>query len=53
MKIVKKNSTENCHFYSREISVYITWECLRNDDPAKQFLFGRSGSAIKRLNYIF
>ena len=27
----KKNSTENCHFYSREKSVYIAWACFRND----------------------
>ena len=20
--------TENCHFYSREISLFIAWECL-------------------------
>ena len=25
-----KNSTENCHFYSREKSLYITWACFRN-----------------------
>ena len=31
MKIVKKNSTENFHFYSRDISLYIAWECLRNE----------------------
>ena len=30
MKIVKKKSTENCHFYSREKSLYIAWECFRN-----------------------
>ena len=30
MKIVKKKSTGNCHFYSREISLFIAWECLRN-----------------------
>ena len=24
-------STENCHFYSREISLYIAWACFRND----------------------
>ena len=23
-------STENCHFYSREISLYIPWECFRD-----------------------
>ena len=29
----EKFSTENCHFYSREISLYIAWECLRNVTP--------------------
>ena len=24
------NSTENCHFYSREKSMYIAWACFRN-----------------------
>ena len=23
-------STENCHFYSREKSLYIAWACFRN-----------------------
>ena len=31
MKIVKKKSTENCHFYSHEKSLYIAWACFRND----------------------
>ena len=31
MKIVKINSTENCHFYSREKSLYIAWACFRNE----------------------
>ena len=26
----KNISTENCHFYSRKILLYIAWECLRN-----------------------
>ena len=26
----KKNITENSHFYIREISLYIAWECFRN-----------------------
>ena len=26
----KNNSTENCHFYSREKSLYIAWACFRN-----------------------
>ena len=30
MKTVKKNSTENCHFYSCEKSLYIAWLCFRN-----------------------
>ena len=31
MKIVIKNSTENCHFNSREKSLYVAWACFRND----------------------
>ena len=31
MKIVKKLSTVNCHFFSREILLYIAWACFRND----------------------
>ena len=31
MKIVKKYSTENCHFYSHGKSLYIAWACFRND----------------------
>ena len=31
MKIVKQKSTENCHFYSREKSLYVPWVCFRND----------------------
>ena len=30
MKKIKKKSTENCHFYSLEILLYIAWACLRN-----------------------
>ena len=30
MKIVKINSTENCHFYSREKSLNIAWACFHN-----------------------
>ena len=26
-----KNSTENCHFYSREKSPYKAWACFRNE----------------------
>ena len=26
------NSTENCHFYSREKSLYVAWACFRNDN---------------------
>ena len=25
-----KNSSENCHFYSREKSLYVAWACFRN-----------------------
>ena len=27
----QKNSNENCHFYSREKSLYVAWACFRND----------------------
>ena len=30
MKIVKKKSTENCHFYSREKSLYLARACFLN-----------------------
>ena len=30
MKKVKQNSTENCHFYSSEKSLYVAWACFRN-----------------------
>ena len=33
MKVVKKKSTENCHFYSREKSLYIAWACFCYDCP--------------------
>ena len=26
----QKNSTENCHFYRHEKSLYIAWVCFRN-----------------------
>ena len=28
MKIVKKSSTENCHFYSSEKSLHVAWACF-------------------------
>ena len=28
MKIVKTKLTENCHFCSREVLLYITWACF-------------------------
>ena len=30
MKIVKKQLTENCHFYSHEKSLYTALACFRN-----------------------
>ena len=30
MKIVKTKSNENCHFYSREKSLYVAWTWFRN-----------------------
>ena len=29
MKMVKRKSTENCHFYIRKISLYIARACFR------------------------
>ena len=34
-KIVKNISNENCHFYSREKSLFIAWECFRICKVAK------------------
>ena len=31
MKIYIKKSTENCHFYSREKSLYVAWACFVNN----------------------
>ena len=39
MKIVRKNSTENCHFYSREKSLYIAWACFRNGAVFSAFVY--------------
>ena len=36
MEKSQKISTENCYFYSREISLYIALECLRNCDDQDQ-----------------
>ena len=39
MKRVKQNSNKNCHFYSREKSLYIAWACFRyapNDQNDKR-----------------
>ena len=41
----QNNSTENCHFYSHEKSLYIAWACFRND------MFYRA--AIHTLNLFF
>ena len=35
-KKIVKISTENCHFYSREKSLYVAWACFRNDYKKKQ-----------------
>ena len=34
-----KNSTENCHFYSHEKSLYVAWACFCNDKMALQTAF--------------
>ena len=43
MKKVLKKSTENCHFYNREKSLYNAWACFRNvaavkDSPSLFYL---------------
>ena len=30
MKINQKHSTENCHFYICEKSLYVAWACFHN-----------------------
>ena len=42
MKIVKK-STEKCHFYSHEKSLYVAWACFCN---AKDRFLSRRGSIL-------
>ena len=32
----QKNSTKNCHFYSREKSLYVVWACFRNGLHSRQ-----------------
>ena len=48
-------STEICHFYSREISLYIAWECFRNNvfnSECAPFYFQRFHK-ISNLSSIF
>ena len=52
----KNNSIKNCNFYSREISLYIPWECLRNvGSPESKFipiLIGCTNVLIKQQNIL-
>ena len=41
----KRNSTENCHFYSREKSLYVAWACFR----CKIYISVVSGSPCYKL----
>ena len=48
----KKNSTENCHFYSREKSLYIVWACFRNvlcREPAQETTVNAGSSPLKSI----
>ena len=47
MKIVKKKSTENWHFYSREKSLYIAWACFRNEFDLFIYLFNIGSNRAK------
>ena len=49
MKILKKSS-ENEHFYSREILLYIAWACLRNDFMKMQRLLPHSFNSLITSN---
>ena len=49
MKISPKNSTNNCHFYSREKSLYVAWACFRNVRKRVEFGF----FLRKKLNVTF
>ena len=47
MKIVKKKRTENCNFYSREISLYIAWACFRNEFKITVYFSGFFASSFR------
>ena len=46
MKIVKKKSTKNSHFYSREKSLYVPWACFCNETDSHSDQPGHSRSLI-------
>ena len=42
MKIVKNKKNENCHFYTREKSLYVAWAYFRNENQGikcRRFFF--------------
>ena len=48
----KKESTENCHFYSREISLYVARTCFRNEKIRRMCLSVNSGRHEKIFCYL-
>ena len=42
----KNYSTENCHFYSREKSLYITWACFHTETAPYSVYSGLSKNDI-------
>ena len=48
----KKKSTENCHFYSRKISLYVAWACLSNVYIRRMCLSVNSGRHEKIFCYL-
>ena len=49
-EISQKISTENCHFYSREKSLYVAWTCLRNDSLHIMHLVTHSNNRANESN---
>ena len=43
--------TENCHFYSREISLYIAWACFRNVLFVGVFLASKASNYSKLIYF--
>ena len=53
MKIVKKKSTENCHFYSREKSLFIARACFHNELYSQKDIYLGYASVKSQLSSSF